>query len=177
MAVSGVNGMAVAATAGGALLIWSGIKGASVSSSLKDLISGHQPSGNAANPVSLASFGDSGSGSSGSPGASAPNPGSVKGNVAMGKMMAAAHGWTGQQWNDLYALWQRESGWNNTAENPSSGAYGIPQALPPTKMPLAAQKPGGSHASAQISWGLSYIAQRYGNPSAAWAHETSAGWY
>lgn len=181
MAVSGVNGMAIAATAGGALLIWSGIKGASVTSSLKDLISGQQPSGSAANAVSLVDYtGGTSASSSGSPGSNAPNPGSVKGNVALGKMMAAAHGWTGQQWNDLYALWQRESGWSNTAKNPSSGAYGIAQALghgPTNQYPAGPANPPTSSAAAQIAWGLSYIKQRYGSPSAAWAHETSAGWY
>jgi hypothetical protein len=73
----------------------------------------------------------------------------------------------------------RESGWNRFARNPSSGAYGIPQALPPTKLPPAGQAGGGSHASPQIDWGLNYIKTTpgYGSPAAAWAHEQAHGWY
>lgn len=75
----------------------------------------------------------------------------------------------------LVKLWDRESGWNPNALNPSSGAFGIPQALPAGKIP------GGRNASpqAQIDWGLEYIMQRYGSPSKAWAFETShtPNWY
>lgn len=97
-------------------------------------------------------------------------------NQVLGKAMAAAAGWTGSQWTALQALWTRESGWNTTARNPSSGAYGIPQSLPASKMASA----GGdwlTNAATQIKWGLEYIAATYGSPAAAWAHETSAGWY
>jgi SLT domain-containing protein len=75
------------------------------------------------------------------------------------------------QFPPLQALWNRESGWNAYAVNPSSGAYGIPQSL------------GHGHPFnlgdyvAQIWWGLRYIAGRYGSPAAAWGHELSAGWY
>ena len=86
--------------------------------------------------------------------------------------MAAARGWTGAQFTCLVELWQRESGWRVTAENPS-GAYGIPQALPGSKMGPGWQ----SSATVQISWGLGYIASRYGTPCGAWSHELSAGWY
>jgi hypothetical protein len=63
-----------------------------------------------------------------------------------------------------------------TAENSSSGAYGIPQALPGSQMATA----GGdwhNNAATQIKWGLTYIQDRYGSPCGAWAHEQSAGWY
>jgi len=92
------------------------------------------------------------------------------GAVALGKQMAAAYGWTGSQWQALYSLWMRESGWNPYAVNPSSGAAGIAQSLGHGPVPLG-------NAAAQISWGLSYILQRYGSPSAAWAHEVAYGWY
>lgn len=102
-------------------------------------------------------------------------------NQAIGKLQAAAYGWsTGVQWDDLVRLWTQESGWNNTAENGSSGAYGIPQALPYSKMPKAAWPPrygGRADPTSQIQWGLSYIKGRYGSPSAAWAHEISYNWY
>ena len=76
----------------------------------------------------------------------------------------------------LDALWERESGWNVYAENPSSGAYGIPQALYASEMSSAGPD-WRSNAETQIKWGLSYIATRYGSPCAAWDHEVAAGWY
>jgi cell wall-associated NlpC family hydrolase len=79
-------------------------------------------------------------------------------------------------WPSLLALWNQESGWNRFARNSSSGAYGIPQALPPGKMGAAANPPTSS-AGAQIDWGLSYIASRYGNPGMAEAHEKLYNWY
>lgn len=101
-------------------------------------------------------------------------------NQQLGKMLAASYGWsTGPAWDSLVKLWNKESGWDNTARNPSSGAYGIAQALPPTKYPKSAQAPpvGSSDPTTQIQWGLSYIFQRYGSPINAWNHEVSAGWY
>lgn len=97
-------------------------------------------------------------------------------NEALGKRMAAALGWTGSQWTALQALWQRESGWSTTAKNPQSGAYGIPQSLPASKM-ASAGSDFLTNPATQIKWGLGYIAGRYGSPAGAWAHETSAGWY
>jgi hypothetical protein len=99
-------------------------------------------------------------------------------NKNVGQQMAAKYGWgTGQNWVALDALWTRESGWSNTAKNPTSGAYGIAQALPQSKYPPAGRESGGSSAAAQIGWGLNYIKGRYGSPVAAWAHEQKFGWY
>jgi hypothetical protein len=85
-------------------------------------------------------------------------------------------GWTGQQFSCLEPLWAHESGWDVTAENPVTGAYGIPQALPGSKM--AADGPDWqTDATTQIKWGLSYIASTYGSPCAAWDHEQADGWY
>jgi hypothetical protein len=90
----------------------------------------------------------------------------------LGHMHWSAH----RQFRDLNRLWTRESGWNIHASNPYSGAYGIPQAVPGSKMASA-----GSHwrssARTQIRWGLRYIRDRYGSPRQAWSHEISAGWY
>ena len=61
--------------------------------------------------------------------ATLPAGGTPSANVRLGERMAARYGWTGAQWSCLHALWARESGWNNRAENPKSGAYGIAQAL------------------------------------------------
>lgn len=78
---------------------------------------------------------------------------------------AAQRGWTGSQFTDLVELWNRESGWRWNAENPS-GAYGIPQAYPGSKMAGFGAN-WHDDAAVQIDWGLDYIAQRYGSPSAA----------
>ena len=105
---------------------------------------------------------------------SAPVPsGSVK---QIGQQMAAARGWTGSEWTCLDLLWQRESGWNPSASNPSSGAYGIPQALPGSKMGSAGSD-WATNPATQIEWGLGYIADRYGTPCGAWGHSESVGWY
>lgn len=179
--MANLKGIYVAEALGGFILVWSGIKGQTLKVTLTDLLKGQNPAKvtEAAPSIGVSDAGSPTASASG--GGNAPAaPANVSGNVATGKMMAAARGWTGGQWNALYALWQRESGWSNTAQNPSSGAYGIPQALPYSKMPRSAWPPadgGSASATAQISWGLSYIAQRYGTPEQAWAHEESAGWY
>ena len=103
--------------------------------------------------------------------------GGLAGNVGLGQRMAAAMGWTGSEWNALYSLGMAESSWNNLATNPSSGAYGIAQALPASKYPTAGQAAGGSSPAAQIGWMLSYIKGRYGDPLGAWSHEQSNHWY
>ncbi|HET9653899.1 MAG TPA: transglycosylase SLT domain-containing protein [Kineosporiaceae bacterium] len=97
------------------------------------------------------------------------------GAQATAKAMLAQRGWSGQ-WQCLNALWQRESGWKFRATNRSSGAYGIPQALPGRKM-AGAGKDWKTNPATQIRWGLSYIASRYGTPCKAWAHSRATGWY
>ncbi|WP_129789591.1 ubiquitin-like domain-containing protein [Promicromonospora panici] len=105
---------------------------------------------------------------------SAPVPaGSVK---EIGQQMAAARGWTGEEWTCLELLWERESGWNYQAANPTSSAYGIPQALPGSKMSTAGSD-WATNPATQIEWGLGYIADRYGTPCGAWGHSESVGWY
>jgi hypothetical protein len=91
------------------------------------------------------------------------------------ELMLVQYGWAGQFFC-LSALWAQESGWNVYAENPSSGAYGIPQALPGSKM-ASAGAGWQSDAATQISWGLGYIRAMYRSPCAAWGHEEAAGWY
>ena len=101
-------------------------------------------------------------------------------NEQLGMAMAAGRGWTGGQADCLNWLWTRESGWSNTADNPQSHAYGIAQALghgPTNQYPAGPANPPVSSARAQIRWGLDYIRGRYGDPCAAWAHETNSGWY
>jgi hypothetical protein len=92
---------------------------------------------------------------------------------ALGQQMAAARGWTGNQWVCLDNLWTSESNWRVTASNGRTGAYGIPQALPGSKMGSGWQ----TSAQTQISWGLSYIGSRYGSPCNAWSFFTNHNWY
>lgn len=90
--------------------------------------------------------------------------------------MVLARGWDQSEFECLVALWNRESHWNVYAHNVSSGAYGIPQALPGDKMATAGAD-WQTNPATQITWGLGYIAGRYGTPCAAWAHSESRGWY
>jgi len=90
--------------------------------------------------------------------------------------MLSSYGWSQDQFGCLDSLWMRESGWNHTATNPSSGAYGIPQSLPASKM-ASAGADWRTNPATQIRWGLGYISGRYGSPCAAWAHSQSVGWY
>ena len=95
---------------------------------------------------------------------------------AYAKSRCAAYGWSDDDFNCLVALWNRESGWNPSSRNRSSGAYGIPQALPASKM-ASAGSDYLTNANTQINWGLSYIKGRYGSPSAAYQHQQRTGWY
>ncbi len=94
---------------------------------------------------------------------------------SIARQLLAARGWSGQ-FGCLDRLFQRESNWNPRAMNPSSGAYGIPQSLPASKM-ASAGSDWRTNPATQIRWGLSYIAERYGTPCGAWAHSQSHGWY
>jgi hypothetical protein len=103
----------------------------------------------------------------------AVSPGSAQ-QIAL--QMLGSYGWSSSQFTCLDSLWNEESGWNVTASNPSSGAYGIPQALPGSKM-ASAGPDWETDATTQITWGLDYIRSTYGSPCAAWDHEEADGWY
>ena len=104
-----------------------------------------------------------------------PAPAASGNPRAIAQAMLNARG-QGSQFSCLDQLWNRESGWSLTASNASSGAYGIPQSLPGSKM-ASAGADWQTNAATQITWGLSYIADRYGSPCAAWGHSQSSGWY
>ena len=90
--------------------------------------------------------------------------------------MLRSFGWSSSQFSCLDPLWAHESGWSTTAYNAGSGAYGIPQALPGSRM--ASAGPDWQHnAATQIRWGLEYIKGTYGSPCGAWDHEQATGWY
>ncbi|MFD1491993.1 transglycosylase, partial [Microbacterium wangchenii] len=86
------------------------------------------------------------------------------------------YGWGEDQFSCLVRLWNRESGWRAEALNRSSGAYGIPQALPAEKM-ASAGPDWRTNATTQIAWGLAYIKARYASPCGAWDHSERTGWY
>ena len=106
--------------------------------------------------------------------------GIVKGSVAEYQAYAEKrcfdYGWSDADFQALVKLWNKESGWNPASHNSSSGAHGIPQALPASKMASAGSDYLTNYKT-QINWGLSYIKSRYGTPSAAWQHSCNKGWY
>lgn len=102
-----------------------------------------------------------------------PDPGSAQ---SYAKEQIAARGWADSEFSCLVLLWNKESGWRANAANPSSGAYGIPQALPGSKM-ASAGADWATNANTQVDWGLGYITSRYKTPCGAWGHSQSVGWY
>lgn len=91
------------------------------------------------------------------------------------QLMSSTYGWGGDQFSCLDSLWNKESGWNYQAYNPS-GATGIPQALPGSKM-ASAGSDWQTNAATQIAWGLDYISRAYGTPCSAWGHSQAMNWY
>jgi hypothetical protein len=104
--------------------------------------------------------------------AATPDPGSAQ---AIAQQLVTARGWGADQYNCLVSLWNKESGWRVNAYNPS-GAYGIPQALPGSKM-ASAGADWQTNPATQITWGLNYISGVYGTPCGAWGHSQSFNWY
>ena len=104
--------------------------------------------------------------------AAIPDPGTAQ---AIAFAILKSEGMGQDQYDCLVSLWNRESHWRVNAANPD-GAYGIPQALPGSKM--GADGPDWqTNATTQIKWGLGYISGRYGTPCGAWAHSQATGWY
>lgn len=197
----GVNGTAVFVVVVGGVILVSGLTNKKISQVILGFLQGTAPL------PDIVPAGDNPSGATYSPGehsgdyGGSTSPGGAPSvNKGIGKLLAAPYGWsTGAEWDALDKLWNRESGWQNDIANPSSDAFGIAQALGHGTDSSGASNvhvrfPGGGsavqnvneypsksanagNASAQIAWGLSYIKQRYGSPTAAWAHETANGWY
>jgi hypothetical protein len=102
-----------------------------------------------------------------------PSPGTAE---AIAQQLLPSFGFDAKtQYPCLYQMWMRESGWRVTAAN-ASGAYGIPQALPGSKMATAGPN-WQTNATTQIKWGLGYIKGRYGTPCGAWSFWQANGWY
>lgn len=170
---SKINGMALGSMAAGTILIYSGITGKSALGTLYSVVSGKSPklvvdtlpiTGQDSASQLAAVTGLQNAGASAS----------QYQQYAFSQF--SKYGWGTDQQAPLVSLWQRESNWTPTATNPTSGAYGIPQSLPASKM-ASAGADWKTNAATQINWGLQYIKSTYGTPTMAWAHEQSAGWY
>ena len=108
-------------------------------------------------------------------GSTTPPPSGDPKGIAL--QMVLDQGWGEDQFSGcLEPLWEKESNWNPSAQNPSSGAYGIPQSLPGSKMATHGSD-WQTNPATQIAWGIDYIKGRYGTPCDAWAHSQSVGWY
>jgi hypothetical protein len=173
-----VNGFSLAYTAIGGIVLWSGIKGTTISATFRSLIAGQPPGANT-EPVTAGDVlqSDLQSGTSipgvtqGPPaGVAAGGSGTPTANKALGALLAAGYGWGpgSTSWPFLETGWQEESGWNQYAANvpsdPYNHAYGIPQANPGSKM-ASAGSGWKSDPATQINWGLSYIKAEYGSPA------------
>lgn len=107
-----------------------------------------------------------------------PIPASCKvysGNRAIGCALMLDAGYGLDEFPCLEKLWTKESGWTTTSSNPS-GAYGIPQALPGSKMAKFGDD-WQTNPATQIKWGLDYIKRAYSTPCGAWQHFLDVGWY
>jgi hypothetical protein len=105
--------------------------------------------------------------------AAAAAPGSPR---QIAQAMLGSFGWPASEFSCLDPLWAHESGWSVSAYNAGSGAFGIPQALPGSRM-ASAGPDWQTNPATQIKWGLEYIKGTYGSPCAAWAHSQATGWY
>ena len=94
----------------------------------------------------------------------------------LAKALMPLYGLASSEFSCVDNIWSQESGWNVHANNPYSSAYGIPQALPGSKMSSAGPDWQNS-AETQIRWGLGYIRDRYGSACAAWSYKQAHGWY
>jgi hypothetical protein len=194
-----VSGLGIAYVTAGFVLVYSGYANQPIKAVLTGFLKGKPPTVESTGPVTVGVDEENSSattepvttppGNTGAPTATAAA------NQAIGRLVTAPYGWsTGTQWNDLVSLWNQESGWNNQAVNSSSGAYGIAQALGHGNgvntqgtvtneyggygvSDAVAQAANSGSAVAQITWGLQYISQVYGNPANAWSQEKSAGSY
>jgi hypothetical protein len=163
----------------GGILLWSGVKGVKASEALRSLLQGKDPHQlPVANPLD-STFG----GATGTPGGTlSPSQGAntamAMKNRGIARLIAASHGWaTGNEWVALNNIVNAEdAGWDPHAENPS-GAYGIPQALPGSKM-ASAGSDWRDNPATQLHWMIDmYIPQRYGTPSKAWSFHQANGTY
>jgi hypothetical protein len=176
-----MNGVALGALGIGGIFLYSAIKGKSILASTQAIITGKSPATTTqTNPISNVVASQTSSASVNAANATVLTGGGTNAqNKALALSMAAAMGW-GDSANQsaLVSLWNGESGFATTATNPSSGAFGIPQSLPGSKM-ASAGADWKTNPATQIKWGLGYIKDTYGSPSAAYAKwlSRSPHWY
>lgn len=163
-----LDGFGLSAIGIGGLFVYAGLKGYSVPHVLQALIRGQAPTSSPVNQIAGATLTNASSGSGHAVGGSS--------NEATLKATAATFGWTGSEWTALYNVEMREAGFNLTAKNPTSNAYGMAQFI---NGPSEYYQYGGdpNTAAGQSVAMCNYIEQRYGTPSMAWQHEQSVGWY
>ena len=94
----------------------------------------------------------------------------------LARALMPEYGLSSAEFDCLDNIWSQESGWDTQADNPISSAYGIPQALPGSRMASAGPN-WENNAETQIRWGLGYIRDRYGSACEAWSYKQGAGWY
>lgn len=192
-----INGTALAITAVGGMFLYAGISNKSMLSVIQNVVTGKSPttaSPNTSDPQlqsnAVGSLGNT------LAGAATLGAASVSGSPqAALKQAAATHGWdTGANWNSLVAIENQEAGFNPTAKNPSSGAYGMAQSLghgySGGPAPNGVNEYGGEGLTAaqseqasmgnayyQSVWMCNYIASRYGNPVVAEQFHLANNWY
>lgn len=106
-----------------------------------------------------------------------PKGGSRKENKELGRFLAQElYGWGEDQFSCYDKIIMRESLWDQHADNPTSSAYGIPQALPGKRM-ASEGADWLTNPETQIRWGLKYVKDRYGTPCKAWSFKRAKGWY
>lgn len=166
MALKGTSLSSIVLLGAGGLFFWSSVHGASITGSLRDLVSGKQPSGAQVYRLNGPQAGQN-------PAPFLPSGGNWKANRAIGKTLAMGYGWgTGPEWDALDWIATVESGWSATVVNESSGAAGIAQRI-------SGFGPGYQKGNApqQILWMLRYIEERYKDPIRAKAFHLANGYY
>lgn len=172
-----IDGFGVAAIGFGAVFVYGGIKGYSPLKAITNVIKGSSPNtGQSSDSLTASVTSDTGNANSSGNAGMPSGPASGSGQAAL-KKAAAAHGWdSGAEWQALNAVEMAEAGYNLTAKNPSSNAYGMAQFI---NGPSEYAQYGGNATTydGQAVAMCNYIAQRYGDPIAAWNHEQNYHWY
>ncbi len=170
----GISGKGLGILFAGGVLLWSGIAGKQVSGALRDIIAGKNPSSATGNPITdpASTAANVNAAATTGPGIGTP----AAANEAILRSVAAGYGWsTGAEWAALQAIMVQESGYRNTAQNPTSTAYGMFQFLDDTWATVGGVKT--SNAMLQCIYGCKYIKQKYGDPVAAEAFHLANGYY